>query len=242
MPSKMEGDSLKVELVESSGADAALEEIKRIYGGDCLIVASVLKDEKHYTIVAIDSEKEKENKDILESKEPTDGKSSGGLSLNFNDIADVSELEDFDVGVPTDTEHVNFRDILHNLSPTETVASNSHFQETESSNEFTNLKPAVNDTLSESSASEHIEAIQIDAEVADTVSAAALSHDEVPLLNVIDTSGAASDRDQRFADFKMSVSVNALEFAALLQNTIDKKQRVIDSSVPNINQSKLGEL
>jgi hypothetical protein len=241
MPSKMEGDSLKVELVESSGADAALEEIKRIYGGDCLIVASVLKDEKHYTIVAIDSEKEKEkeNKDILESKESADGKSSGGLSLNFNDIADVSELEDFDVGVPTDTEHVNFRDILHNLSPTETVASNSHFQETESSNEFTNLKPAVNDTLSESSASEHIEAIQIDAEVADTVSAAALSHDEVPLLNVIDTSGAASDRDQRFDDFKMSVSVNALEFAALLQNTIDKKQRVIDSSVPNINQSKL---
>jgi hypothetical protein len=241
MPSKMEGDSLKVELVESSGADAALEEIKRIYGGDCLIVASVLKDEKHYTIVAIDSEKEKEkeNKDILESKESADGKSSGGLSLNFNDIADVSELEDFDVGVPTDTEHVNFRDILHNLSPTETVASNSHFQETESSNEFTNLKPAVNDTLSESSASEHIEAMQIDAEVADTVSAAALSHDEVPLLNAIDTSGAIRDRDQRFDDFRMSVSVNALEFAALLQNTIDKKQRVIENSVPNNNQPKL---
>ncbi len=237
MPSKMEGGSVKVELVESSGASAALEEIKRIYGSDCLIVASVLKDEKHYTIVAIESEDE--HKDILESEKSADGKSSGGLNSMINDMAEVSELEDFDVDVQPDTEHVNFRDILHNLVPTETMAANSHFQDAESSNQFTNIKPTVNDALSESSASEHIEAMQIDAEVADTVSAATLSHDEVPLLNAIDTSGAIRDRDQRFDDFRMSVSVNALEFAALLQNTIDKKQRVIENSVPNNNQPKL---
>ena len=228
---------MKVELVESSGAGAALEEIKLIYGSDCLIVASVLKEEKHYTIVAIESEDE--HKDILKSEESGDGESAGGLNLMIKDMADVSELEDFGVEVPICTEKVNFRDILHNLTPTETMEINSHFQDTESSNQFTNIKPAANDSLSESSPSEHIEAMQIDAEVADTVSAAALSHNEVPLLNVIDTSDAIRDRDQRFDNFKMSVSVNALEFAALLQNTIDKNQRVPETSDSNSNQPKL---
>ena len=116
---------------------------------------------------------------------------------------------------------------------------NSHFQDTESSNQFSSIKPITNDAVSESSASEHIEAMQIDAEVADTVSAAALSHNEVPLLNVIDTSDAIRDRDQRFDDLKMSVSVNALEFAALLQNTIDKNQRVPETSDSSSNQPKL---
>lgn len=228
---------MKVELVESSGAGAALEEIKLIYGSDCLIVASVLKEEKHYTIVAIESEDE--HKDILKSEESGDGESAGGLNLMIKDMADVSELEDFGVEVPICTEKVNFRDILHNLTPTETMEVNSHFQDTESSNQFTNIKPAANDSLLESSPSEHIEAMQIDAEVADTVSAAALSHNEVPLLNVIDTSDAIRDRDQRFDDFKMSVSVNALEFAALLQNTIDKNQRVPETSDSNSDQPKL---
>ena len=228
---------MKVELVESSGAGAALEEIKLIYGSDCLIVASVLKEEKHYTIVAIESEDE--HKDILKSEESADGESAGGLNLMIKDMADVSELEDFGVEVPICTEKVNFRDILHNLTPTETMEVNSHFQDTESSNQFTNIKPAANDSLLESSPSEHIEAMQIDAEVADTVSAAALSHTEVPLLNVIDTSDAIRDRDQRFDDFKMSVSVNALEFAALLQNTIDKNQRVPETSDSNSDQPKL---
>ena len=206
---------MKVELVESSGAGAALEEIKLIYGSDCLIVASVLKEEKHYTIVAIESEDE--HKDILKSEESADGEFAGGLNLMIKDVPDVSELEDFGVKVPICTEKVNFRDILHNLTPTETMEVNSHFQDTESSNQFTNIKPAANDSLLESSPSEHIEAMQIDAEVADTVSAAALSHTEVPLLNVIDTSDAIRDRDQRFDDFKMSVSVNALEFAILFK-------------------------
>ena len=228
---------MKVELVESSGAGAALEEIKLIYGSDCLIVASVLKEEKHYTIVAIESEDE--HKDILKSEESGDGESAGGLNLMIKDMADVSELEDFGVEVPICTEKVNFRDILHNLTPTETMEVNSHFQDTESSNQFTNIKPAANDSLLESSPSEHIEAMQIDAEVADTVSAAALSHTEVPLLNVIDTSDAIRDRDQRFDNFKMSVSVNALEFAALLQNTIDKNQRVPETSDSNSDQPKL---
>jgi len=228
---------VKVELVESSGAGAALEEIKLIYGSDCLIVASVLKEEKHYTIVAIESEDE--HKDILKSEESADGEFAGGLNLMIKDVPDVSELEDFGVKVPICTEKVNFRDILHNLTPTETMEVNSHFQDTESSNQFTNIKPAANDSLLESSPSEHIEAMQIDAEVADTVSAAALSHTEVPLLNVIDTSDAIRDRDQRFDDFKMSVSVNALEFAALLQNTIDKNQRVPETSDSNSNQPKL---
>lgn len=228
---------MKVELVESSGAGAALEEIKLIYGSDCLIVASVLKEEKHYTIVAIESEDE--HKDILKSEESADGESAGGLNLMIKDVPDVSELEDFGVKVPICTEKVNFRDILHNLTPTETMEVNSHFQDTESSNQFTNIKPAANDSLLESSPSEHIEAMQIDAEVADTVSAAALSHTEVPLLNVIDTSDAIRDRDQRFDDFKMSVSVNALEFAALLQNTIDKNQRVPETSDSNSDQPKL---
>ena len=226
-----------MELVESSGAGAALEEIKLIYGSDCLIVASVLKEEKHYTIVAIESEDE--HKDILKSEESGDGESAGGLNLMIKDVPDVSELEDFGVKVPICTEKVNFRDILHNLTPTETMEVNSHFQDTESSNQFTNIKPAANDSLLESSPSEHIEAMQIDAEVADTVSAAALSHTEVPLLNVIDTSDAIRDRDQRFDDFKMSVSVNALEFAALLQNTIDKNQRVPETSDSNSDQPKL---
>jgi hypothetical protein len=233
----MEGGSVKVELVESSGAGAALEEIKLIYGSDCLIVASVLKEEKHYTIVAIESEDE--HKDILKSEESADGEFAGGLNLMIKDVPDVSELEDFGVKVPICTEKVNFRDILHNLTPTETMEVNSHFQDTESSNQFTNIKPAANDSLLESSPSEHIEAMQIDAEVADTVSAAALSHTEVPLLNVIDTSDAIRDRDQRFDDFKMSVSVNALEFAALLQNTIDKNQRVPETSDSNSDQPKL---
>jgi hypothetical protein len=233
----MEGGSVKVELVESSGAGAALEEIKLIYGSDCLIVASVLKEEKHYTIVAIESEDE--HKDILKSEESADGEFAGGLNLMIKDVPDVSELEDFGVKVPICTEKVNFRDILHNLTPTETMEVNSHFQDTESSNQFTNIKPAANDSLLESSLSEHIEAMQIDAEVADTVSAAALSHTEVPLLNVIDTSDAIRDRDQRFDDFKMSVSVNALEFAALLQNTIDKNQRVPETSDSNSDQPKL---
>ncbi|MBT6057337.1 MAG: hypothetical protein HOG51_04800 [Gammaproteobacteria bacterium] len=228
---------MKVELVESSGAGAALEEIKLIYGSDCLIVASVLKEEKHYTIVAIESEDE--HKDILKSEESADGEFAGGLNLMIKDVPDVSELEDFGVKVPICTEKVNFRDILHNLTPTETMEVNSHFQDTESSNQFTNIKPAANDSLLESSPSEHIEAMQIDAEVADTVSAAALSHTEVPLLNVIDTSDAIRDRDQRFDDFKMSVSVNALEFAALLQNTIDKNQRVPETSDSNSDQPKL---
>jgi len=228
---------VKVELVESSGAGAALEEIKLIYGSDCLIVASVLKEEKHYTIVAIESEDE--HKDILKSEESADGEFAGGLNLMIKDVPDVSELEDFGVKVPICTEKVNFRDILHNLTPTETMEVNSHFQDTESSNQFTNIKPAANDSLLESSPSEHIEAMQIDAEVADTVSAAALSHTEVPLLNVIDTSDAIRDRDQRFDDFKMSVSVNALEFAALLQNTIDKNQRVPETSDSNSDQPKL---
>lgn len=228
---------MKVELVESSGAGAALEEIKLIYGSDCLIVASVLKEEKHYTIVAIESEDE--HKDILKSEESADGEFAGGLNLMIKDVPDVSELEDFGVKVPICTEKVNFRDILHNLTPTETMEINSHFQDTESSNQFTNIKPAANDSLLESSPSEHIEAMQIDAEVADTVSAAALSHTEVPLLNVIDTSDAIRDRDQRFDDFKMSVSVNALEFAALLQNTIDKNQRVPETSDSNSDQPKL---
>lgn len=226
-----------MELVESSGAGAALEEIKLIYGSDCLIVASVLKEEKHYTIVAIESEDE--HKDILKSEESADGEFAGGLNLMIKDVPDVSELEDFGVKVPICTEKVNFRDILHNLTPTETMEVNSHFQDTESSNQFTNIKPAANDSLLESSPSEHIEAMQIDAEVADTVSAAALSHTEVPLLNVIDTSDAIRDRDQRFDDFKMSVSVNALEFAALLQNTIDKNQRVPETSDSNSDQPKL---
>ena len=226
-----------MELVESSGAGAALEEIKLIYGSDCLIVASVLKEEKHYTIVAIESEDE--HKDILKSEESADGEFAGGLNLMIKDVPDVSELEDFGVKVPICTEKVNFRDILHNLTPTETMEINSHFQDTESSNQFTNIKPAANDSLLESSPSEHIEAMQIDAEVADTVSAAALSHTEVPLLNVIDTSDAIRDRDQRFDDFKMSVSVNALEFAALLQNTIDKNQRVPETSDSNSDQPKL---
>ena len=228
---------MKVELVESSGAGAALEEIKLIYGSDCLIVASVLKEEKHYTIVAIESEDE--HKDILKSEESADGEFAGGLNLMIKDVPDVSELEDFGVKVPICTEKVNFRDILHNLTPTETMEVNSHFQDTESSNQFTNIKPAANDSLLESSPSEHIEAMQIDAEVADTVSAAALSHTEVPMLNVIDTSDAIRDRDQRFDDFKMSVSVNALEFAALLQNTIDKNQRVPETSDSNSDQPKL---
>ena len=228
---------MKVELVESSGAGAALEEIKLIYGSDCLIVASVLKEEKHYTIVAIESEDE--HKDILKSEESADGEFAGGLNLMIKDVPDVSELEDFGVKVPICTEKVNFRDILHNLTPTETMEVNSHFQDTESSNQFTNIKPAANDSLLESSPCEHIEAMQIDAEVADTVSAAALSHTEVPLLNVIDTSDAIRDRDQRFDDFKMSVSVNALEFAALLQNTIDKNQRVPETSDSNSDQPKL---
>ena len=228
---------MKVELVESSGAGAALEEIKLIYGSDCLIVASVLKEEKHYTIVAIESEDE--HKDILKSEESADGEFAGGLNLMIKDVPDVSELEDFGVKVQICTEKVNFRDILHNLTPTETMEVNSHFQDTESSNQFTNIKPAANDSLLESSPSEHIEAMQIDAEVADTVSAAALSHTEVPLLNVIDTSDAIRDRDQRFDDFKMSVSVNALEFAALLQNTIDKNQRVPETSDSNSDQPKL---
>ncbi len=228
---------MKVELVESSGAGAALEEIKLIYGSDCLIVASVLKEEKHYTIVAIESEDE--HKDILKSEESADGEFAGGLNLMIKDVPDVSELEDFGVKVPICTEKVNFRDILHNLTPTETMEVNSHFQDTESSNQFTNIKPAANDSLLESSPSEHIEAMQIDAEVADTVSAAALSHNEVPLLNVIDTSDAIRDRDQRFDDLKMSVSVNALEFAALLQNTIDKNQRVPETSDSSGNQPKL---
>ena len=228
---------MKVELVESSGAGAALEEIKLIYGSDCLIVASVLKEEKHYTIVAIESEDE--HKDILKSEESADGEFAGGLNLMIKDVPDVSELEDFGVKVPICTEKVNFRDILHNLTPTETMEVNSHFQDTESSNQFTNIKPAANDSLLESSPSEHIEAMQIDAEVADTVSAAALSQTEVPLLNVIDTSDAIRDRDQRFDDFKMSVSVNALEFAALLQNTIDKNQRVPETSDSNSDQPKL---
>lgn len=234
---------MKVELVESSGAGAALEEIKLIYGSDCLIVASVLKEEKRYTIVAIESEDE--HKDILKYEESADGESAGGLDLMIKDMADVSELEHFGVKVPICTEKVDFRDILNNLTPTETMEINSQFQDTESPNQFTNIKPAANDALSESSAisesspSEHIEAMQIDAEVADTVSAAALSHNEVPLLNVIDTSDAIKDRDQRFDDFRMSVSVNALEFAALLQNTIDKNQRVLETSDSNSNQPKL---
>ena len=157
----------------------------------------------------------------------------------IKDMADVSELVDFGVAVPICTEKVNFRDILHNLTPTETMEINSHFQDTESSNQFSSIKPITNDAVSESSASEHIEAMQIDAEVADTVSAAALSHNEVPLLNVIDTSDAIRDRDQRFDDLKMSVSVNALEFAALLQNTIDKNQRVPETSDSSGNQPKL---
>jgi hypothetical protein len=233
----MEGGSVKVELVESSGAGAALEEIKLIYGSDCLIVASVLKEEKHYTIVAIESEDE--HKEILKSEESADGESADGLNLMIKDMADVSELENFGVKVPICTEKVNFRDILHNLTPTETMEINSHFQDTESSNQFSSIKPITNDAVSESSASEHIEAMQIDAEVADTVSAAALSHNEVPLLNVIDTSDAIRDRDQRFDDLKMSVSVNALEFAALLQNTIDKNQRVPETSDSSSNQPKL---
>ena len=228
---------MKVELVESSGAGAALEEIKLIYGSDCLIVASVLKEEKHYTIVAIESEDE--HKDILKSEESADGEFAGGLNLMIKDVPDVLELEDFGVKVPICTEKVNFRDILHNLTPTETMEVNSHFQDTESSNQFTNIKPAANDSLLESSPSEHIEAMQIDAEVADTVSAAALSHNEAPLLTVIDTSDAIRDRDQRFDNFKMSVSVNALEFAALLQNTIDKNQRVPETSDSNSDQPKL---
>lgn len=237
MPSKMEGNSVKVELVESSGAGAAIKEIKRIYGSDCLIVSSVAKGEKHYTIVAIESEEP--CTDLLESEESASGKSSGGLNLMINDETEISGAKDFDIDVQADRDHLNFRDILHNLTPTETITASRHLQDTEVSNQLTNIEPAINDALSKNSASEHVEAIQIDAEVAETLSAAALNNDEVPLQNVIDTSGAASDRDQRFDDFKMSVSVNALEFAALLQNTIDKKQRVIDSSDPNINQSKL---
>ena len=104
---------MKVELVESSGAGAALEEIKLIYGSDCLIVASVLKEEKHYTIVAIESEDE--HKEILKSEESADGESADGLNLMIKDMADVSELENFGVKVPICTEKVNFRDILHNL-------------------------------------------------------------------------------------------------------------------------------
>ena len=95
---------MKVELVESSGAGAALEEIKLIYGSDCLIVASVLKEEKHYTIVAIESEDE--HKDILKSEESADGEFAGGLNLMIKDVPDVSELEDFGVKVPICTEKV----------------------------------------------------------------------------------------------------------------------------------------
>lgn len=237
MPSKMEGDSVKVELVECSGAGAAIEEIKRIYGSDCLIVASIARGEKHYTIVAIENEESKTN--LLELDRSESGKSSDILNLRIDDGAEISGVKNLDVDMQTDRDNLNFRDVLHNLTPVETKAANSHRQDTEVSNQLTKTEPAMQDGLSNSSESRDVEAIRIDTEVTETLSAAALNNDEIPLQNVIDTSGAASDRDRRFNDFKMSVSVDALELAALLQNAVNEKQHATESNDPNINHSKL---
>ena len=221
---------MEIKIIECAMSNAALEEVKRQYGADGLIVSSIATATKNLIILAVENVSMRETQETQETQETVTTKVDGEHVATYSTLTDAADVLRADhIALKPDLESTakdSFRQILDELSSikfAESELSNTKSEGLKETGEAqTALQPSeeneVTGVKSERSDGHSRDNYSVD----ETIYAAALNHTEVEVKTIIDTSGVEKDRDEQFALFKASMSVTALELTALLQSTADE--------------------
>jgi len=238
---------MEIKIIECAMSNAALEEVKRQYGADGLIVSNIATATKNLIILAVENVSMREpqkTQETQETQETVATKVDGEhvtTNSTLTDAADV--LRGDEISLKPDFESTakdSFRQILDELSSIKFAESEVSDTESEDFKETGEAQTGLQPT-------EEIEATGVKSERSDghsrdnysideTIYAAALNHTEVEVKTIIDTSSAEKDRDEQFALFKASMSVTALELTSLLQSTADE---ILKETQPNKDKNVL---
>jgi flagellar biosynthesis GTPase FlhF len=235
---------MEIKIIECAMSNAALEEVKRQYGADGLIVSNIATATKNLIILAVENVSMREPQKTQETQETVATKVDGEhvtTNSTLTDAADV--LRGDEISLKPDFESTakdSFRQILDELSSIKFAESEVSDTESEDFKETGEAQTGLQPT-------EEIEATGVKSERSDghsrdnysideTIYAAALNHTEVEVKTIIDTSSAEKDRDEQFALFKASMSVTALELTSLLQSTADE---ILKETQPNKDKNVL---
>ena len=241
---------MEIKIIECAMSNAALEEVKRQYGADGLIVSSIATATKNLIILAVENvsmrepQKTQETQETQETRETVTTKVDGEHVTTNSTLTDAADVLRADhIAVKPDFESTakdSFRQILDELSSIKFAESEVSDTESEGLKEAgetqTGLQPAeeneVTGVKSERSDGHSRDKYSVD----ETIYAAALNHTEVEVKTIIDTSGTEKDRDEQFALFKASMSVTALELTALLQSAADE---ILEETQPKRDKNVL---
>lgn len=240
---------MQIKIIEAASRQHSMELLKKQYGGDCLIISNISTKTKNIVVFAIENEMKRNNVTYTNNSyryvEPLIKTPPAEESIKTTSVSKYSN--------ETKSESNNFRDALNSLSKIkfdqhsaradEIEALNEISQNIEDSNKvqlscyFEQLKKNVekqeqlnpNKTPTEEPTSPE-QVIDDAYDVNASIEAAALDNIEVELSQEIDRTGADRDREEQFAKFEASISVNALELTALLQNTVERSQKKSENS------------
>jgi flagellar biosynthesis GTPase FlhF len=232
---------MEIKIIECAMSNAALEEVKRQYGADGLIVSNIATATKNLIILAVENVSMREPQKTQETVATKVDGEHVTTNSTLTDAADV--LRGDEISLKPDFESTakdSFRQILDELSSIKFAESEVSGTESEDFKETgkaqTGLQPAeeieVTGVKSERSDGHSRDNYSVD----ETIYAAALNHTEVEVKTIIDTSSAEKDRDEQFALFKASMSVTALELTSLLQSTADE---ILKETQPNKDKNVL---
>ena len=232
---------MEIKIIECAMSNAALEEVKRQYGADGLIVSNIATATKNLIILAVENVSMREPPKTQETVATKVDGEHVTTNSTLTDGADV--LRGDEISLKPDFESTakdSFRQILDELSSNKFAESEVSDTESEDFKETreaqAGLQPAeeieVTGVKSERSDGHSRDNYSVD----ETIYAAALNHTEVEVKTIIDTSSAEKDRDEQFALFKASMSVTALELTSLLQSTADE---ILKETQPNKDKNVL---
>ena len=221
---------MEIKIIECAMSNAALEEVKRQYGADGLIVSSIATATKNLIILAVENVSIRETQETQETQETVTTKVDGEHVTTYSTLTDAADVLRADhIALKPDLESTakdSFRQILDELSSikfAESEVSNTESEGLKETGEAqTGLQPSEENEVTGVKSERSDGHSRDDYSVDETIYAAALNHTEVEVKTIIDTSGVEKDRDEQFALFKASMSVTALELTALLQSTADE--------------------
>lgn len=251
---------MQIKIIEAASSQHGMELLKKQFGSDCLIISNISTKAKNIIVFAIENETKKIN---IASTNTSNRYVEPAIKTPHVEANVKKTIEDKDSN-ETKSESDNFRDVLNNLSKIKFDQPSVHADEIEALNEISQdiedsnkaqlsssleqLKKHVekqeqinpNETTADESKDQtHPDQIIDDEyDVNASIEAAALDNIEMELSQEIDRSGADRDREEQFAKFKASMSVNALELTALLQSTIESSQKKRESSNKVVNFKK----
>ncbi len=251
---------MQIKIIEAASSQHGMELLKKSYGSDCLIISNISTKAKNIIVFAIENETKKIN---ATSSNTSNRHVEASIKTPHTEESVKTTIANNDSN-ETNSESDNFRDVLNSLSKIKFDQPSVHADEIEALNEISqDIEDSNKAPLSSSfeqlnkhvekqeqlnpnktTAEESKEQIRPDQVIDDeydvnaSIEAAALDNIEMELSQEIDRSGAERDREEQFAKFKASMSVNALELTALLQSTVESSQKKRESSNKVINFKK----